>query len=1106
MEHAEREVRFGLVMNGGVSLAVWIGGVTHELDRLRTASEARGRIKLVGTEACYRDLLKILKQRVVIDVIAGASAGGINGILLGAAIANGKAVPDLRETWISVGDFRALLRAPAESNPRSLLQGDAVVLPEILAVLDGVYKGPRPPRQKYLYLYVSATDLRGYTRQFHDSTGRIFEEREHRRMLGFELDASTDPVPQTMAADQIAFPWGDGVDLRGSTASRLLAEAARSTSSFPVAFEPHRTHFVDEEGQSHRQWLIDGGVLDNQPFNPVLDRISVLPGGDPIKRVIAYVVPYVNEPGSFSKVDPSDPTAVEMIGASGSLPRDLPKLQGLDRVVTQRIVQSRADEDRRRAWVPAQADAYADVAQTLFNLYRQTRLDASYSLYAAWASPGFQPGGGVHGQDPGFRPEIALTRRTIRTPNGDDAVGLPWVPGVRLWAEGVSWSWGFAVAERVAGWALLFLRDALRVEFTKLQPNDSRLNQIVGARAAVSELVFAVRREKERLVNAFRDLPAVAASIQEQRRELERPEDKRRDMRPNDVQLREWALKAYKRSDIQTALSSIQETFVTVDSEIAALNEESGGWPWLPNVQQLLDLEIIRNASSIDSPDVPFPFEFLFMSAGVGNSLGHPAKSPAKKLAGIKLGHFAGFLKRSWRANDWLWGRMDGVEHVLRALLDADLVVTLADDRIDGLAMFAFPHDAFGEVLAKAFGETSVESARADFKATLGEARAGFRAADPPADAVAQAPPSVSNLATSYEAARVKLEHCRKALAARIQLEILEEDTDELARIAKTVDEDLGAGASRISRGVYWKGKVDSAGSDLTPARRRDLFCALDIADEDPREEASSRLVMGVGAQAAAVASALVAGDRGGLPLAARSALATVRGVTLSVSAVVRLLARQPAIGAAMLALLVGLFVWGLVGGGAVLGIVVPGLGVAVVVGAIVLLTIAVSMLEAPLWNLRRAGGFAVLLGVPLAFVLIFGRPGWNDPRGWLQAHANGRVVDIVVALALLAVVFALGRLALELARNLVPAWLRGTLGLYRAVIVAASLILLGGFFADRWIGTGTSAEWRKKADEHKGIILLGAFLLVTFVTGIVVEVLYPWLSRRSAGLKKRAP
>jgi hypothetical protein len=33
------ELRLALVMNGGVSLAVWMGGVAHEIDLLRRASQ-----------------------------------------------------------------------------------------------------------------------------------------------------------------------------------------------------------------------------------------------------------------------------------------------------------------------------------------------------------------------------------------------------------------------------------------------------------------------------------------------------------------------------------------------------------------------------------------------------------------------------------------------------------------------------------------------------------------------------------------------------------------------------------------------------------------------------------------------------------------------------------------------------------------------------------------------------------------------------------------------------------------------------------------------------------------------------------------------------------
>ena len=40
---SDHEIRIALVLNGGVSLAVWMGGVTHELDLIRRASGGAGK-------------------------------------------------------------------------------------------------------------------------------------------------------------------------------------------------------------------------------------------------------------------------------------------------------------------------------------------------------------------------------------------------------------------------------------------------------------------------------------------------------------------------------------------------------------------------------------------------------------------------------------------------------------------------------------------------------------------------------------------------------------------------------------------------------------------------------------------------------------------------------------------------------------------------------------------------------------------------------------------------------------------------------------------------------------------------------------------------------
>jgi hypothetical protein len=48
------------------------------------------------------------------------------------------------------------------------------------------------------------------------------------------------------------------------------------------------------------------------------------------------------------------------------------------------------------------------------------------------------------------------------------------------------------------------------------------------------------------------------------------------------------------------------------------------------------------------------------------------SKDPSLKLAGIRVGHFGGFLDKSWRDNDLMWGRLDAAEVIIDTLLPND--------------------------------------------------------------------------------------------------------------------------------------------------------------------------------------------------------------------------------------------------------------------------------------------------------------------------------------------------------------------------------------------------------------------------------------------------
>ena len=54
-----------------------------------------------------------------------------------------------------------------------------------------------------------------------------------------------------------------------------------------------------------------------------------------------------------------------------------------------------------------------------------------------------------------------------------------------------------------------------------------------------------------------------------------------------------------------------------------------------------------------------------------------------EKLTGMALHHFGAFYKASWRANDWMWGRIDGAGWLVHLLLDPRRLHQLASEADD---------------------------------------------------------------------------------------------------------------------------------------------------------------------------------------------------------------------------------------------------------------------------------------------------------------------------------------------------------------------------------------------------------------------------------------
>ena len=119
-----QELRLAVVMTGGVSLAIWMGGIASEIDRL-----VRARERKTPEQDAYADLLRLAQFEPRVDVVSGTSAGGINGALLAGAVARRRTLEDLRDIWLEVADFSRLLRSPYAKNQESLLMGDSYFTP-----------------------------------------------------------------------------------------------------------------------------------------------------------------------------------------------------------------------------------------------------------------------------------------------------------------------------------------------------------------------------------------------------------------------------------------------------------------------------------------------------------------------------------------------------------------------------------------------------------------------------------------------------------------------------------------------------------------------------------------------------------------------------------------------------------------------------------------------------------------------------------------------------------------------------------------------------------------------------------------------------------------
>lgn len=398
----EKELRLSLICYGGVSLAIYMHGVTREIWHMIRASRAYHDATAPGhgSEGIYHDIIADMernsgvKLRVLADIVAGASAGGINGIFLSQAIVTGQSLEPLTDMWLEMADVDTLLDPDARPLSRfskfwatpiawavlrrkggaieRLVSDDAkeevasklsrfvrarwfappfggevfsTLLLNALNAMASSSPGPKLlPAGQPLDLFVTVTDFNGHDQVLRLNSPPQVTESEHRITIDFSTRGR-----------------GDLADIPE------LIFAARATASFPGAFPPFSARELDRVLANHDiEWdnrnvflkrilpqqfavgaaddtmLIDGSVLANAPFNQAINALRNRPARREVDRRFVYIDPKPGRPSFRFGRRNADGTAdmqrkppgffATILGATSNIPREQPIRDSLEKI------------------------------------------------------------------------------------------------------------------------------------------------------------------------------------------------------------------------------------------------------------------------------------------------------------------------------------------------------------------------------------------------------------------------------------------------------------------------------------------------------------------------------------------------------------------------------------------------------------------------------------------------------------------------------------------------------------------------------------------------------------------------------------------------------
>jgi patatin-related protein len=876
------EVRLATTMTGGVSLAVWMGGVAREIDLVLQASRARRHAGLTdgtdgrgslsaaeeGNRARYGQLLELLDILVDVDVLSGTSAGGINAVLLGYARARNLDLGELRNLWLEAGAMLDLLRTPTDGDVGSLLYGDRRLLRDLDSTLRGLGENkPAPPRPASTTLYVTTTLLTGETSRITDAVGTLVQDTYHRGLFTFT------------EADLVQ-PGIEGA----------LAVAARSTASFPGAFEPAYVPYdkgAAKDGDiplrppmqkyadiTRSHWVADGGLLDNQPLDVLLQRIFDRPARRPVRRVLLFVVPTTGPAPDLTKAAPgADPA--QPFGLLDGLLHDLAAATSQSISVDLRAIVEHNDRTSARHDLRTQLASIANrhrlLTPGLLDDFREREgerqarklANALMRVLSTWAPQQTAVDAGIPADwldclRTGSNAEeicrvAARNKLKASWPPAVDDHAMP--SAAALPSTGTQFAgygrFAFDNAKSIVLklCQLAYEACASKDERAKIGQCVEEVHRAAGRplRTPLTQLAGDVCTRAAATVDDTGAHPSLAATAEELAL---------RWLRAHQVEPHAWSTLAKTlearvpifcslaaRADLARDLAAVVHYCRLDEPDVTAE----------AIARRLFDLAVVEQAMLPVGAGPYQPVELVQLSADT-RSLLTPSRSTAgRKLTGLQMHHFGAFYKKSWRANDWMWGRVDAAGWLVHVLLDPRRLCVVADR--------SGASDKIGWLLEQLGRFEPVALRRPDAPVTNIPTEQDVRA-------------ELAFLADRTIERPKSLPTTSMWLATAWQTTIAEE---ELPLLAEAVLGGEGQPADRSpGRTSGWAKKLREPGADCAA-----LLDACPVADETFATDMGSPLMVHTVAKAAASTSAALA-SVAQLPKPVKPAVSFLRTITLA--------------------------------------------------------------------------------------------------------------------------------------------------------------------------------------------------------------------------------